>query len=102
MTRLTPFNKAGLPASPVRRMVVTRAPHGVRPEIVVSLYPNGTVGLKEARRPARTEKFITLAELYVYLIERAMRHAEVLKRQYRREGLRPGEAKRMAVKDCGL
>lgn len=45
----------------------TRAdvPHGVKPEIVVTLYPNATLGLKESGRRRASEVCLDIGKLYV-------------------------------------
>ena len=102
MTKLNPFDEAGNAASPVRRVVRTRAPHGVTPEIVVSVYPNGTIGLRETRRPARTEKTVEIGSLYVRLIQEAVLRQGRRVQELRRAGHGRGEARRMARKEICL
>lgn len=53
---------------PVRRKVSVRAPHGVSSQIVLTIYPDGLIGLRELGRPARTEKQLDIAQLYVNAI----------------------------------
>lgn len=81
---------------PVRRSVHVRAPHGVKPRLVVTLYPDGTIGLREQRRPASTEQRLELGELYVRAIDAACRRAERLAREYQRSGMTRAEARAMA------
>jgi hypothetical protein len=47
----------------VRRIVRVRAPHGVTPELVVTLHPNGRLTLRELRR--RKQYALEIGALYV-------------------------------------
>jgi hypothetical protein len=50
-------------SKPVRRKLSARVPHGVRPTIVVSIYPQGLIGLRELGR--RREYLVDVGALYV-------------------------------------
>ena len=52
---------ATLATKPVRRRTTWRAPH-VAPQVVISIYPDGTVGLREVRR--RREILVDAATIY--------------------------------------
>jgi hypothetical protein len=47
---------------PVSRTTTWRAPHGVAPQVVITLYPGGVIGLREHRR--RKEVQLEAAQLY--------------------------------------
>ncbi len=49
--------------SPTRRVARVRVPHGVRPEIVISVYPGGQIGLRELGR--QDEYVLDAGVLYV-------------------------------------
>lgn len=88
---------------PVRRCVCARkAPHGVTPQIVVTVYPTGEIGLREMRRPARTEKRLAVGELYALAINSAVLRMGRRVRELRREGRTLAEARKLARKECGL
>lgn len=87
---------------PVRRKVHAHSPHGISDTIVVSLFPNGTIGLRELGRALHTEQTIEVASLYVELVERSIRRADRLKKQYVKDGLTRSQAGRKARKECGL
>jgi hypothetical protein len=53
-------------ARPVRRRVRCVVPHGVNPELVITLYPGGLIGLREHRR--RRELHIAAGALYARLL----------------------------------
>lgn len=89
-------------SSPTKRMVRTHAPHGVTPEIVISIYPDGTIGLKEARRPARTEKRVEIGALYVRLVNQAVGRLPGTIANFMRRGLTRAEATNAARKELGL
>lgn len=87
---------------PTKRVVNTHAPHGVTPEIIVSIYPDGTIGLREKRRPARTEKRIEIGALYVRLLNAAIGRLPTMITNLMRTGLTRAEAKKAARKELGL
>jgi hypothetical protein len=47
---------------PLRRQTTWRAPHGVAPKVVITLYPGGQIGLREMGR--RKEITVDAATLY--------------------------------------
>lgn len=49
-------------SKPVRRSTPWRAPHGVAPVVVITLYPGGIIGLREQRR--RKEVKVEAATIY--------------------------------------
>ena len=49
-------------SKPVTRRTSWNAPHGVNPEVVITLYPGGVIGLREARR--RKEVQVNASTLY--------------------------------------
>jgi hypothetical protein len=54
---------------PVTRRISAIVPHGVKPEIVVTLYPGGTIGLRESGRRKKAEYFIDVGSLYVRAVQ---------------------------------
>lgn len=57
---------------PVRRVARNcKVPHGMSPDIVVSLYPGGIIGLREARR--RKEYQVAAVAVYTRLVLAEMR-----------------------------
>ena len=73
---------------PVSRVVSPRTlPHGVTPEIVITVYPGGVIGLRELRR--RKEFRLDAGTLYV---------AEVRKETIARAGRRSGSKKRHGLR----
>lgn len=58
MTHLSATDK------PVVRVITARVPHGVSPQMVVRLFPDGQVSIKELRR-RNGEVTFNLATLYV-------------------------------------
>lgn len=59
---------------PTRRVVNARTPHGVRPQIVVTVYPNATIGLRELGR--RKEYCLDAGALYVSAVIREVSKAK--------------------------
>lgn len=51
---------------PVRRSAKCRVPHGVNPVLVITLYPEGLIGLREQRR--RKEYTVDAGSLYARLV----------------------------------
>jgi hypothetical protein len=64
---------------PTKRVVTTHAPFGIRPNIVVSVHPNGMIGLRELGR--RKEYELDIAALYVSAVR-----AEVREKRSKRKG----------------
>jgi hypothetical protein len=60
---------------PVRRKSPWRAPHGVRPDVVITIYPGAIIGLRELGR--RKEVKVSAATIYT----RALLLAEVRERK---------------------
>ena len=60
-----------LTSKPVRRKVRVKAPHGVNPELVITLYPGGIIGLREAGR--RREYHVAAGSLYARLVTQEAR-----------------------------
>ncbi len=54
---------------PVSRKTPANVPHGVKPEIVVTLYPGGTIGLREAGRRRESEVCLDVGRLYVRAVQ---------------------------------
>jgi hypothetical protein len=69
---------------PLRRGIVSNVPHGVNPKIIVTLYPNGVIGLREARR--RREYTLGVGALYVSAVAAQARLDRIEKRRARRRG----------------
>lgn len=67
---------------PLRRNVTANVPHGVNPNIVVTLYPNGLIGLREARR--RREYCVNVGLIYQQAVLAAAR-AEAIERKKERK-----------------
>ena len=72
---------------PVRRVAAAHVPHGVNPRIVVTLYPNGVIGLREARR--RREYQLGIGALYVQAVA-AQARIDRIERKKRRRARRAG------------
>lgn len=68
---------------PLRRGIVSNVPYGVNPKIVVTLYPNGMIGMREAKR--RREYVIGLGTLYVQAVAAQARIDRIAKRAARKE-----------------
>ena len=64
---------------PTKRVVTTHAPHGVRPNIVVSVHPNGILGLRELGRRKGYE--LDIAALYVSAVRAEVREKQAKKRK---------------------
>ncbi len=60
---MTDLNKA------ISRRTRASVPHGVKPEIIVTLYPGGTIGLRENGRRKHTEVFCDVGRLYQKAVE---------------------------------
>jgi hypothetical protein len=56
---------------PTKRAITAHVPHGVRPKLVVSILPNGSIGLRELGR--RKEYYLDLGALYVNAIRAEVR-----------------------------
>jgi hypothetical protein len=87
---------------PVTRKVHARPPHGVRPEIAVTIYPDGTIGLRECGRALRTEQRLEVGQLYAGAIEAACRKMVRRVKELRKDGRGLAEARRIARKEVGL
>lgn len=72
---------------PLRRKIYVNAPHGVTPEIVVTLYPSGVIGMREARH--RREYVLGLGGVYVQAVMAAAR-AEAIEKKKARKAKRKG------------
>lgn len=92
---MTECNKA------VTRKVRTHVPHGVRDRFAITIYPNGTIGMRELGRALRTEQKLDCGVLYVAAIQSAVRKADKLTRDYAKSMTRK-EARRKARTECGL
>ena len=51
-----------------RRVITTPAAWGIKPEIAVTIYPDGEIGLRELGRKTQSHVRIDIGELYVYLV----------------------------------
>jgi hypothetical protein len=61
----------------VSRKAAATVPHGVQPQIVVTLYPptdktGATIGLREHKRARATELFVDVGTLYVRSLQNKM------------------------------
>lgn len=63
---------------PVQRRTTWNAPYGVAREVVITLYPGGVIGLREARR--RKEVQLQAATLYAQALLAERRAAKKAKR----------------------
>ena len=54
---------------PVSRRTRASVPHGVKPEIVITLYPGGTIGLRESGRRKSAEYCLDVGTLYVRAVQ---------------------------------
>ena len=74
----------------LRRQVTASVPYGVNPQIIITLYPNGILGMRESRR--RREYCAAIGTVYqqaVFAAARADRKAAKLERkQQRKDGLK--------------
>lgn len=52
---------------PVRRSTTCSVPYGVNPNLVITLYPGGVLGIREFRR--RKEYTMHLGQLYSQLVQ---------------------------------
>jgi len=67
---------------PTRRRVRAAVPYGVNPEIVVTIYPAGIIGLREGRR--RREYVLPVGLIYQNAVKAAAR-ADVAERKLKRK-----------------
>lgn len=58
---------------PVRRTARCHVPHGVKPVIVITLYPGGVIGLRESGRRQASEQQVEAGALYAQLVAKATR-----------------------------
>lgn len=68
---------------PTRRMVRAAVPHGVNPDIVITVYPSGLIGLREARR--RREYVLAVGLLYQQAVTAAGRAERIQRKKDRKE-----------------
>ncbi len=68
---------------PVRRSTTWRAPHGVKPSVVITLYPGGVIGLREHQR--RKEVRVDAATVYTRALLSEQRAARASRRRGRRQ-----------------
>lgn len=54
---------------PISRRTRAAVPHGVKPELVVTLYPGGTIGLRESGRRKSAEYCLDIGALYVRAVQ---------------------------------
>lgn len=66
---------------PVRRCTGWTAPYGVATDVIITLYPGGVIGLREARR--RKEVQLNAATLYTQALLAERRKAKLARRQGR-------------------
>lgn len=66
-----------------RKARTTPAAHGVRAELVISLYPHGVIGIREAGRRSKSEITFEAARLYVDGIRNKAAAARAEKRKAR-------------------
>lgn len=64
----------------VRRQVTAHVPRGINPEIIVTVYPHGVIGLREARRRRGSEQQIEVGGLYTMLVAKAARERRTARR----------------------
>lgn len=86
---------------PVVRKTEADTPHGVNPNLVITVYPRGVIGIREHRRPLHTEKRTTAGNLYQELTIRAVLKCGRLEKEYRKTMTRK-DARARARKECGL
>lgn len=79
---------------PVRRKIRARVPHGVKPCLVVTLYPAGVLGLRELGRPANTEQKLHVGELYVAAVKESVKKDAALIAKLHRAGIPLRDARR--------
>ena len=53
----------------ISRKTRANVPHGVRGEIIVTLYPGGTIGLRESGRRKASEVCVDVGTLYVRAVQ---------------------------------
>ena len=64
---------------PVTRQTRASVPHGVKPQIVIVLYPGGTIGLREAGRRKASEVCVDVGTLYVRAVQAKIAHERMSK-----------------------
>jgi hypothetical protein len=69
----------------VSRLASVSVPHGVKPEIVITLYPGGTIGLRESGRRKATEVYIDAGTLYVRCLANRVTGARLAKAKAKAE-----------------
>lgn len=87
---------------PLARLLYTRPSHGIRPEIVVTIYPTGELGFRELGRPSRTEQRLGVATLYEGAIRSAVNRSVRRTKELRREGMTLAQARRKARQENNL
>ncbi len=72
---------------PTRRVVRAQVPFGCNPDIIITLYPSGVIGLREARR--RREYVVGVGSIYQNAVLAAAR-AEAVERKKARKMKKKG------------
>jgi len=67
---------------PTRRKVRANVPFGVNPEIVLTIYPSGVIGLREARR--RREYVVSIGIIYHNAVLASARAEAIARRAARK------------------
>lgn len=87
---------------PIARLLYSRSvPHGVKPELVVTIYESGVIGIREKGRPRRFEQQREVGELYVESLRRAANRAALRTRELRKS-MSLAEARKKARKENNL
>jgi hypothetical protein len=87
---------------PLCRMVYSsHVAHGTRPEIVITIYPNGEIGLREFGRPRRFEQRLEVGTLYSQAIRAAVNRSNARVRELRKS-MSLAEARKKARKENNL
>lgn len=72
---------------PVKRKVRANVPFGVNPDIILTIYPSGVIGLRESRR--RREYIVSIGMIYQNAVLQCAR-AEAIERKKARKLKRKG------------
>ena len=86
----------------VTRMVRARMSHGCKPDVAVTIYSNGEIGLRERGRPAWTKQKMDIGQLYTNALLASARRADGRMRQLVKDGKTRKQARRQARRENGL
>lgn len=70
---------------PIARLLYSRnVPHGVKPELVVTIYESGVIGIREKGRPRRFEQQREVGGIFVGWLREAANRAAARTRELRK------------------